>query len=60
LLKEIEKGNFREDLYFRLNIINIELPSLKERIDDIIPLSEFFIKKYSESNGFSQKKQSQS
>ena len=56
LLKEIEKGNFREDLYFRLNIINIELPSLKERIDDIIPLSEFFIKKYSESNGFSQKR----
>jgi len=56
LLKEIEKGNFREDLYFRLNIINIELPSLKERIDDIISLSEFFIKKYSESNGFSQKR----
>jgi len=56
LLKEIEKGNFREDLYFRLNIINIELPSLKERIYDIIPLSEFFIKKYSESNGFSQKR----
>lgn len=56
LLKEIEKGNFREDLYFRLNIINIELPSLKERIEDILPLSEFFIKKYSESNGFGQKK----
>ena len=56
LLKEIEKGNFREDLYFRLNIINIELPSLSERIEDVIPLSEFFIKKYAESNGFSQKK----
>lgn len=55
LLKEIEKGNFREDLYFRLNIINIELPSLSERIEDVIPLSEFFIKKYAESNGFSQK-----
>ena len=56
LLKEIEKGNFREDLYFRLNIINIELPSLKDRIEDIEALSEFFIKKYSESNGLSQKK----
>ena len=56
LLKEIEKGNFREDLYFRLNIINIELPELCKRIEDIIPLSEFFIKKYVESNGHSPKK----
>lgn len=51
LLKEIEKGNFREDLYFRLNIINIKLPSLADRIEDIIPLSDYFIKKYSENNG---------
>lgn len=50
LEQEIIKGNFREDLYFRLNIISIELPSLAERKEDIIPLSEYFIKKYVESN----------
>ncbi len=55
LLKEIEKGNFREDLYFRLNIINIELPSLSQRVEDIIPLSEFFVKKYVASNGLAPK-----
>lgn len=56
LQKEIEKGNFREDLYFRLNIINIALPSLSERERDIELLSEFFIKKYSRNNGFAEKK----
>lgn len=56
LPKEIEKGNFREDLYFRLNIINIELPNLSQRVEDIKPLSEYFIKKYIESNGLSFKK----
>jgi DNA-binding NtrC family response regulator len=52
---EIKKGNFREDLYFRLNIISIELPSLSQRKEDIIPLSKFFIKKYVESNKLDQK-----
>lgn len=60
LQKEIEKGNFREDLYFRLNIINIALPSLSERERDIELLSEFFIKKYSRNNGFAEKKLSKS
>lgn len=55
LQKEIEKGNFREDLYFRLNIINIDLPSLKERDGDVALLSEFFIKKYCQSNGLKEK-----
>ncbi len=50
LLKEIEKGTFREDLYFRLNIVNIELPLLAERKDDIPALAEFFIGKYCKSN----------
>lgn len=56
LPQEIEKGNFREDLYFRLNIINIELPNLSQRVEDIKPLSEYFIKKYIESNGLSFKR----
>jgi len=53
LEKEIEKGSFREDLYFRLNIVNIELPQLSERIEDIPALSEFFIKKYCHNNNIS-------
>jgi len=50
LLDAIEKGTFREDLYFRLNIINIELPNLSERKDDIEELSNNFIKKYVANN----------
>jgi len=46
LRKEIEKGNFREDLYYRLNIIEICLPSLSERQGDIVLLLNHFIKKY--------------
>lgn len=41
---------FREDLYFRLNVVNIAIPSLRRRKDDILPLTEHFIKKYSELN----------
>ncbi len=48
---EVKKGTFREDLYFRLNVISIPLPSLKDRLDDIRPLAEYFIEKYSKANG---------
>ncbi|MCP4633162.1 MAG: sigma-54-dependent Fis family transcriptional regulator [candidate division Zixibacteria bacterium] len=47
LEKEIDNGNFRKDLYFRLNVIQIHIPSLKERRKDIIPLTEYFINRYS-------------
>ena len=47
LKKEVEKGNFREDLYFRLNVIPIHMPPLRDRKEDIIPLSEYFLKKFS-------------
>jgi DNA-binding NtrC family response regulator len=50
LEKEIERGAFREDLYFRLNIVNIELPKLSERTEDIPALSDFFIRKYCSNN----------
>jgi two-component system response regulator FlrC len=50
LLEEIKLGNFREDLYFRLNIINIQLPNLSDRKEDILDLANYFIAKYSNNN----------
>ncbi len=47
LLQEISKGTFREDLYYRLNVIPIPLPALRDRKEDIPLLVEFFLKKFS-------------
>lgn len=46
LMQLVKKGLFREDLYYRLNIITIDLPPLRERGDDIVELLDFFLKKY--------------
>jgi len=50
LKEEIKEKHFREDLYYRLNVIHIELPSLKERKEDIPLLSHHFLKKYARIN----------
>ena len=45
-LEAVERGKLRKDLYYRLNIISIEVPALRDRIDDIKLLCDFFVKKY--------------
>jgi DNA-binding NtrC family response regulator len=50
LEEEIEAGRFRDDLYYRLNVVPIPLPPLRERREDISPLAQFFLKRYSEHN----------
>ena len=51
LLAEVARGTFREDLYFRLNVISLNLPPLRERPADIAPLAEHFARHYAEVNG---------
>jgi DNA-binding NtrC family response regulator len=51
LKAEVEKGNFREDLYFRLNVVNIHVPPLRERKDDLPLLLSAFLKECAEENG---------
>jgi transcriptional regulator with GAF, ATPase, and Fis domain len=51
LEREVEKGSFRTDLFFRLNVFTIQLPSLRERIEDIPILAEHFAQKYARKLG---------
>ncbi len=51
LWQEVKKGNFRPDLYFRLATIKIELPPLRERKEDILPLAQFFMDKFNSKYG---------
>ncbi|HYD99915.1 MAG TPA: sigma-54 dependent transcriptional regulator [Alphaproteobacteria bacterium] len=51
----VRQGKFREDLYFRLNVVNIALPTLRERPSDIPLLAQHFVKKFCEQNGVGEK-----
>ena len=51
LAAEIRKGTFREDLFYRLNVVSVDIPPLRERRGDILPLVEFFLARYAEENG---------
>jgi DNA-binding NtrC family response regulator len=51
LAEAARDGKFREDLLFRLNVVNLKLPPLRERPADVIELAQFFAKKYAEANG---------
>ena len=51
LAAEVAAGRFREDLYFRLNVVALRIPALRERPDDILPLAEHFARRYAEANG---------
>ncbi len=50
LEEAVRNGTFRQDLYYRLNVISLHIPDLKDRPDDILVLAKHFIKKYSELN----------
>lgn len=48
LMEAIERGEFREDLYYRLNVVTVHMPALRERKEDIIPLANYFLEKFAE------------
>lgn len=51
LEEEVKAKRFREDLYFRLNVVNLHMPPLRDRPADIIPLAQYFASKYAKANG---------
>lgn len=51
LAQAVREGTFREDLLYRLNVVNLRIPPLRERQTDILELADFFAKKYAQANG---------
>ena len=51
LASEVASGRFREDLFYRLNVVNVELPPLRARPSDVLPLAAHFLQKFSRENG---------
>jgi DNA-binding NtrC family response regulator len=59
LAQAVKDGTFREDLLYRLNVVNLRLPPLRERPGDVLAMAEFFVKKYAAANGMAEKPLSQ-
>ena len=55
LAQAVKDGTFREDLLYRLNVVNLRLPPLRERPGDVVVMAEFFVKKYAAANGVAEK-----
>ncbi|MBC6982637.1 sigma-54 dependent transcriptional regulator [Caulobacter sp. 17J80-11] len=55
LAQAVKEGTFREDLLYRLNVVNLRLPALRERPADVVVLAEHFVKKYAAANGVAQR-----
>jgi DNA-binding NtrC family response regulator len=51
LVDAVREGTFREDLLFRLNVVNLKIPPLRERPADVLELAQHFVKKYADANG---------
>ncbi len=51
LLREVEAGRFRQDLYYRLNVVSVPMPPLRERVEDIPVLADHFLRIFAEKNG---------
>ena len=51
LSEAVRDGSFREDLLFRLNVVNLKIPPLRERPADVLEIADYFVKKYSAANG---------
>jgi len=51
LVEEVREGRFRSDLYYRLNTVRIDMPPLRERTDDIVPMAEYFLTEYADRYG---------
>jgi DNA-binding NtrC family response regulator len=51
LAKEVEKGNFRRDLYYRINVVAIHMPPIRERVSDVPMLAEHFLRRFAKENG---------
>ncbi|MGI8526275.1 MAG: sigma-54-dependent transcriptional regulator FlbD [Pseudolabrys sp.] len=55
LIDAVREGKFREDLLFRLNVVNLKIPPLRERPADVVELAHYFMRKYAEANGLPQR-----
>ncbi len=51
LEQQVEEGRFREDLFYRINVFSIQVPPLRERADEILPLAQYFLEKYARAMG---------